>query len=400
MNVLATLLTKAIIRIIYIFFCLFFPVKKDKVSFASYRTNTLQGNLLYLFKEIETQYPNYHFKILFKKLDSTTTGKISYLFHMFKSTYHLATSKYFFIDDYYFPIYLIKPRKSTAIIQLWHAAGAFKKFGYSTVGKSYGPSEKYLKHVKIHSNYSKVMVSSTEVIPHFAEAFNMSPNNILPLGLPRTDFLLQENKREEVKNRLYSKYPTLKGKKIILYAPTFRGKGHNPGKFQGYLDFGELKSVLGNQYAIVVKLHPYMRKQLTLENTDKEFVFQLKGFNTEEFLIIADLLITDYSSIIFDYSLLGRPMAFYANDLEEYKKERDFYYEYESLVPGPIFKNTTDLAKWIVEAKYDLNEVKKFSNRFFNELDGNACKRIVDAVFQAEVDHSVSYKLVEKHEMH
>lgn len=388
LNLLQTLFSKLMVRIIYDVCCLFFPVRKKKVTFASYRSRNLNGNLLYLYNEVNKQYPNYIKVCLLKKYNATKLGKISYLFHMFISSYHLATSSYFFIDDYYFPVYVIKPRKKTTIIQVWHGAGAFKKFGYSTIGKSFGPSIDYLKYVKIHSNYSVVIVSSSEVIPYFSEAFNISPKRIFPLGLPRTDFLLQEKKHVDIKKRLYELHPNLLGKKIILYAPTFRGKSHYQSNFQNYLDFFELKLSLGEKYALIVKLHPYIKTKLKIDEHLRDFVYQIDHqFDTEEILVISDILITDYSSIIFDYSLLGRPIAFYANDLEEYRSERGFYYDYETFIPGPIFNNTRNLAFWIKNGEFNINKIKKFSKRFFNFLDGEASKRIIDAIFQHELDY-------------
>src|SRR5699024_11258678 len=145
---------------------------------------------------------------------------------MLLATYHLSTASYFVVDDYYFPVYVITPRPKTEIVQVWHGAGAFKKFGHSTVGKTFGSSEQYLKHVKVHSNYSKVIVSTKKVIPFFAEAFQMASENILPLGLPRTDFLFDSEKHYATKKSLYEKFPQLKGRKLVLFAPTYRGSGH------------------------------------------------------------------------------------------------------------------------------------------------------------------------------
>src|SRR5699024_12565911 len=101
---------------------------------------------------------------------------------------------YVIIDDYYLPVYLINPRKEVKIIQIWHAAGALKKFGYSTNGTAFGPNKNYLKIVPIHSNYTHAYVSAEYAKLYFAEAFNMSENKIHALGIPRAElFLLNKN---------------------------------------------------------------------------------------------------------------------------------------------------------------------------------------------------------------
>src|SRR5699024_4925024 len=126
-------------------------------------------------------------------------------------------------------------------------------------------------------------------------------------------------------------------------------------------------------YAVILKLHPYVESNLEIDNNLQGFVYKLDTeFETEEIIVISDLLVTDYSSIIFDYSLMEQPIAFYTNDLEEYINERDFYYDYKSFVPGPIFDNTEKLAHWIKSENFDIEQIRKFNHRFFDYLDGNS----------------------------
>lgn len=381
-NFIGTMLTKICIQAVYYISVLLFPVKENKITFASYRSEQLRGNLLFVYKELRKSPERYRYTFLFKKYDHSFIGKADYGFHLLKASYHLATSRYFLIDDYYFPIYVIKPRKQTEIVQLWHAAGSFKKFGYSTIGKTFGSSREYLKHVKIHSNYSKAIVSSNEVIPHYAEAFNMSEDRILPLGIPRTDYFFQTAKHREVRKRFYKKYPELEGKKCILYAPTFRGKSHQKGDFQCPIDIQLLKKEIGEEFALLIHLHPYISKGMRMDKQDQDFAYLIKrSFSIEELMILSDLLITDYSSVIFDYSLLNRPMVFFADDLEEYLDERDFYHDYKAFTPGPIFQDTFSMAQWLKKGEYNLNEIELFRNRFFENADGKSSERVVQHLF-------------------
>ncbi|MGV3467396.1 MAG: CDP-glycerol glycerophosphotransferase family protein, partial [Heyndrickxia sp.] len=170
-RLMPTIFVKYLMKCIYFIICLFFKVNEHKVTFASYRSDKLKDNLSFVFEEMKVQYPDYQYHFVFKKFHSSIKGKIDYFLHLSRAVFEMATSRYFIIDDYYFPVYVVKPRKGTEVIQLWHASGALKKFGLSTVGKPFGPSETYLKHVKIHSNYAKVYVSSSEVIPYYSEAF-------------------------------------------------------------------------------------------------------------------------------------------------------------------------------------------------------------------------------------
>jgi len=357
--------------------CLFLRVNPKKVTFASYRSNTIEGNLHYLYLKFKELHPDYHFHFLFKKFDGSNMGKVKYVFHMLKACVNLANSAFFIIDDFYFPVYVIKPRERTKIVQLWHASGALKKFGHSTVGKPFGPSPFYLKRVPIHANYSMVFVSCREVIPYYAEAFNMPKDRIIPLGIPRTDALLSETFRQRTKRKFVDHFPESRNKKILLYAPTYRGNSHYQDTFKIPLDIDLMERHLGDRYILLVHLHPYMRQEVTV-NRDSAFCIHIhEEFDIQELLVIADLLITDYSTVMFDYSLLERPMAFIATDLEEYIHERDFYYDFKSLIPGPLFKETQDLIDWVNREDFDLVKIKKFKHRFFDDIDGRAAERIV-----------------------
>lgn len=379
LKIIPTLVLKYVLRIVYQFFSLLFPVKSQKITFASYRSDEIHGNLLYVYNEITKQESGYTLALLFRKFPDKKSGKLKHLFHMALAMYHLATSKYFIIDDYYFPVYVIRPREGTEIIQLWHAAGALKKIGYSLIGKTSGPTSDYVKYIKIHSNYSKVIVSAEEVISFYAEAFNMSPANIYPLGLPRTDYFFDFKKHEEVKERFYTEFAELAGRKLILYAPTFRGQKNQETSF--FFNFDVMQQTLGNEYAILVHLHPYINSKLIIHPKNSGFIYQAeRNYTIEELLILADILITDYSSIIFDFSVLQRPLAFFAKDLDTYKKERGFYYEFEEIVPGPIFDDSEELAQWIKNGEFNLEAVAKFKERFLPNTDGKVSYRVVEEI--------------------
>ncbi|MCJ8007969.1 CDP-glycerol glycerophosphotransferase family protein [Lederbergia wuyishanensis] len=388
-KLIPTLLVKGVINLAYNICRFLFPINEKKVTFASYRSTGLEGNLLFLYKAMKSEYKGYHYKFLIKKFNGSTLGKANYFIHMLKASYALATSRYFIIDDYYFPIYVVKPRNGTEVIQLWHAAGAFKKFGLSTMNKSFGPKSEYLNHVKIHSNYSRVYVSSSSVKSYYAEAFGMPKESIYPLGLPRTDFFFNHLEKEKAFNKFHQEFPELKNKKVILYAPTFRGSSHRQTEFNCPIDLTLLRKIIGDNFVLLINLHPYMKKNSKYDEKEKQFAYYIDNeLNIEELLAISDILITDYSSVIFDYSLLLKPIAFFATDLDEYIKERDFYFDYKSFIPGPLFTDTESLSNWIIQSNYDLGSIENFRNLFFDYVDGNASKRIAEHLL-AENDHKV-----------
>jgi len=205
------------------------------------------------------------------------------------------------------------------------------------------------------------------------------------LGLPRMDYFFEMDEHQMLKKRFFAEYPELKHKKLILYAPTFRGKAQQTSTFDFSVDFHMLKKSLGDHYAVLVHLHPYMNGKIDQHGEFFRFVYQLGDhYSIEEILILSDLLITDYSSIIFDYSILSRPIAFYAKDLNSYRLERDFYYQYEEFVPGPIFDDSEELALWIIKEEFDFQKIVEFRKRFLPDCDGKVSKRVVQQIISKE----------------
>ncbi len=191
MKTVERLVLKYIVCIVYVI-CSLVPVKK-RVVFATYRTTKLSDKFKFIYNEMKSQPLDYQYVFLLQKMEPGLLGKIKYLLHLLKATYYLTTSAFFIIDDFYFPVYVIKPRKGTEVIQVWHACGAFKKFGYSILDKEDGGNNDYIKYVPIDKNYAHVLVSSQEVSKHYAEAFNMSEENIRPIGIPEWTYSLMKN---------------------------------------------------------------------------------------------------------------------------------------------------------------------------------------------------------------
>ncbi|MBX6353219.1 MAG: CDP-glycerol glycerophosphotransferase family protein [Thermoflavifilum sp.] len=345
------------------------PVHRKKVVLASNKSSNLEGNLAVIADAVRRDRPDWKICTLLKR-DRNLWQKCVQFFH-------LGTASVVVVDDYYPPLYGLRGRRDGEVVQVWHAAGAFKKFGISAVGS--GDANSLDFELKAHRSYTKVIVSSREVVPHYAEAFNMDPKDVLPLGVPQTDILWNREFAVTVHERYGSQFPMLLGKKRILYAPTFRGRPAQRRRFKLDIDLQYMKAVLGRDYVVLLKLHPAVRQVTGMPKGLDDFVLNLSDCaDIHELMVLSDILVTDYSSVIFDYSVLGRPMLFYAYDLDSYLAERGFYYEYESFVPGPISRTTEELVEHIVEQRWDLSKVNAFATRFFDDRDGLAAKRFID----------------------
>ena len=140
-----------------------------------------------------------------------------------------------------------------------------------------------------------------------------------------------------------------------------------------------MRQALGNEYIMIMKLHPFIKDSITITEENSDFIIDLSNEREiNDLLFISDIMITDYSSVCFEYSLLNKPMIFFTYDLEEYIESRDFYYPFETFVPGPIVRSTDEIIDIITNNNFDLKRVEEFKNKFFSNLDGKSTKRVVD----------------------
>ncbi|UKS56281.1 CDP-glycerol glycerophosphotransferase family protein [Exiguobacterium acetylicum] len=368
------------------------PIQPKKVVFATYRSDRLVDNFRAVYDELERRNLGYQYVFLLKRFPQSLVGQIQYVFHMMRATYELATARYFIIDDYYYPVYVSPLRKGTEVIQLWHACGAFKKFGYSVLDKSYSPDDDYLKMVQIHRNYNKVYVSGEACVAPYAEAFGMAPDRIYPLGVPRTDQLLNVARQARAREKLYARYPDWRSKRIILLAPTFRGNGQTTAHYDQELDFEKFRRELGPDTVLLLRMHPFVLNPPVVPDAYADQIINMTDYpDINDLMQIADILITDYSSVIFEFALLQKPMIFLVNDLQSYKAERDFYFPYETFVPGPIVSTFEDVIAWIKRGQFDTHKIETFANQFFTYQDGEATKRIVDHMLYDTIPEAPVY---------
>ncbi len=295
-----------------------------------------------------------------------------------------ARCRCLYLTDFYFPAYACQPREGQSVVQLWHACGAFKKWGYSTRGKAWGATEDDLNRYSVHNTYTHVCVSSEKVRFAYADAFGCDEKIVRALGTPRTDVYFDPDFVSSGRDKLTERFPGIGNRKIILYAPTFRGTTLRESYMKNCLDFELLANVLGDEYALVLKLHPLTAKKFALSAEDNvrfgDFVFDAsEGLPIETALCAADVVITDYSSLIFEYALLERPMLFFAYDLAEYNDQRSFYFDYESFVPGSIVTDSNAIVSEIKALKtdFDIERVRRFRKDFMSACDGSSTERIV-----------------------
>lgn len=342
---------------------------EKKVLFLSDSREKLSGNFEYIYNELKN-YP-YQLNCFFKK-----NLKEKKSFKEKKQLCKLiAESKYILVDDFYPIIYPLKLRKNTKLIQVWHAMGAFKTVGYSRMGKPGGPTSKSLTH----KNYTAAITSSEAIRKNYAEAFDMDIEKVHAVGIPRTDIFFNQEYINNTKEKIYNKYPMLKNKKVILFAPTFRGNGQNSAYYDfSVINFNKIKVSLKDEYVFIIKLHPFIKNITEVPEDDEFFINLTSEREINDLLFITDILITDYSSVIFENSLLNNKVIFFVPDLKEYIESRDFYYPFLKYTYGDVVDNTDKLINSIINPSTDSKKSKEFKELFCSACDGNATKRFVE----------------------
>ncbi len=297
----------------------------------------------------------------------------------------MARANVIIVDDFYPMIYQIRLRPGTQLLQIWHASGAFKTMGFSRTGKPGGP----ITGSKTHKNYTAAIVSSPAVRENYAEAFGIDVSKVHATGVPRTDVFFDSAEVAGATKELRSKLSIPKDKKLALFAPTFRGNGQVTAYYPNeWLDWKQLAEQLGDEYVIGYKPHPFVAS-VPAEIADSTVFRDLSSLrDTNRLLMATDLLITDYSSIIFDYALLDRPTVFFCPDLEEYIGSRDFYYPYEHYTFGPVARTTEELINGVREARGDTQELHEFVEFFCGSCDGQSTARVIDTLIAPFADVS------------
>ncbi|MCD8019206.1 MAG: CDP-glycerol glycerophosphotransferase family protein [Clostridiales bacterium] len=313
------------------------------------------------------------------------------------------------LEDFYPQLHRLNLRRETKVVQLWHACGAFKTFGLTRMGKQGGAPQSSMNH----RNYDFVSVSSEAMCGIYAEAFAVPTRKVKALGVPRTDGLFDWEAKKKKREYLYAAYPALRDQKIVLFAPTFRGDGNKDSYYpEDTFDVNAFMEKMPEDVTLIVKHHPFVHQTFSVAPQWEERVLDLTGKDhINDLLLITDLLITDYSSSIFEAALLGTPMLFYAFDLKEYMESRDFYFAYEEMVPGPIeytFAGMTRKAAKMVSGRWSpendtdpvsrgtrgkvpfqlsvSTRMEQFGDAFLSSLDGHSTERITGYIKQNFLD--------------
>ena len=292
-----------------------------------------------------------------------------------KGAYDLATASMVFLNDNFMPLADLHVRKDAVWTQLWHAEGAFKRFGLDIADL---PQDVRERVIRGNAKLRFVACSSEAVVPIYASAFGVPPEKVLPLGSPRADRYIEKNSRTDsraLREKLFGKTD----QKIVLYAPTFRDDPAENRALLRHFDFDRFRNELGDTHKLVLRLHPQFHDVPVPDGVTDMTAYPDAG----DLIAASDLLITDYSSLCLDFALVGKPSVFYAFDLASYAAGRSFYRDYTENVPGAVAQTFDELIAAVRTADADADAMRRFCAFHFGSPDGKAASRIADAVIRA-----------------
>ena len=358
------------------------PLKGERVLFLSDVRGSMDGNFRFIYEKLPE---GYDVRTSFKADRSVKRSLKEYM----RQCIYLATSKYIFLEDYAECTAFMHVRKSQELIQLWHGSGAFKKFGHSRAGE--GSPERIHPGYK---RYTKIFVSSGFIRLCYSEAFNVPPERVIAAGVPRTDVFFDEKYKEEKIKAFYERCPEACKKKVIVFAPTYRGAKVGDASY-GFekLDLDMLYKALHEEYVFIIKWHPALYNNISTGKVKGFDLERYKGFaydlsdvrEVNDLLFAADILITDYSSVIFDYALLKKPIIYFAYDLEEYENTRGLYFPFPDYVYGDVARNTSELITAVRNGHFDKEKHRVFTEKFISANDGRAAEKVLKNVLEAGI---------------
>lgn len=305
---------------------------------------------------------------LIKKVFSNLKSTLSYYFSLYDQMVSIASSKVIIVDGYNLPVSLLKHKKGTKVIQMWHALGAIKKFGYQSIGKVDGINPTVARILKMHANYDYVISGSEGMNKYFAEAFNVPIEKVLAIGTPSIEFL--KKKDNKITKKIKEKYPALKNKINVLYSPTFRNeKNYNYEELINNTDFTKVNLIITNHFKVEERA------------TDPRVInINSNEFQTFDILKIVDYVITDYSALMIDAAVINKKILLYVYDYDEYKKNNGVNLDLLNDFPTIAYQDAKKLMNVINKNKYDIKAYHEFQKKYTPHIKTTSTEANMDLI--------------------
>lgn len=362
---------KAIYRAIYA------PMKlrplQNKVVMISRQSDELRPDFTQIGEELARLDGSVKIEYLCRKIGDTFGRRLSYGLHLLHCAWAISTARVCVVDGYSITVSVLRHRPQLYVLQVWHALGAIKKFGQQTLDLPGGRDPEIARRMNMHENYDAVLSAGRRTAKIYAEAFGVPEEKVLTIGVPRVDAILRMNPAR-CRRRFFAAYPGLRGKKNVLYVPTFR-EGCTP-------DLGPiLEAARAAGVNLIVRLHPIDRERVAKHPEALAFL-ECRQFGTFTLMAAADAVITDYSAIAIEASLLPKPVYFYVYDVEAYSARHGLNYDPLEEMPACASRDFAELLRRILEEPYDFEALRRFSLDFVETRDTASAARIASLIME------------------
>lgn len=350
---------------------------KGHVLFLTETNDHISGNLKLIYEGLKKEAYATDYRIsVYARNDVKLGLGIKRLFAL---THLIADQDMILVDDYAPVFSYIDPPKGCRLVQLWHANVGFKSVGYSRFGRDGSPHPEW----SCHRKYTDVFVPHKDMIDTYREVFGVEKEAFRVLGCPKLDGFAEEELSGSVAKGLREKFPVLKGKRVILFAPTYRGTGEQDA-FYDYsaLNLKRLYETIGGHSVLVFKMHPFISKHISIPKEFKNRMVDMSDYpDITELYHVTDLLITDYSSDYFEYALLRKPVIFYTYDRDVYQLTRGVHRDVKEHAPGKVCDTFDELIETLKNQDYELNKTRQFADEYSSMLDVDSIQLMLKDLF-------------------
>ena len=294
---------------------------------------------------------------------------------MFRQISYIRKADIVVLDSYCIPVSMFHFKNKPIVIQMWHAVGLMKKSGYSITNMEEGGRGALVaKVMKMHKGYDYVFASSKACVPSIAEMFGYPEGKVVHQVLPRIDLLFDDGRIERTRRVIFEKYPQLaNGKKNILYAPTWRARNEEFVKNVRALE----REVDFENYNLIIKFHPISLHDKQVDSMVFVDAVRINEYNAADLALVSDVCVTDYSSVLYEFLLMGKPTYSYAFDIDGYDKNRGFYVDYVNEIPGGSKRTASELVAAIRDHRFDYEGGMSFASKYVDVPEQGCVESIV-----------------------
>ncbi len=365
-----------LIRMYYFVVSRITPKNGKRVLFMTETKPFLWGNLLYIHNRMIERGLDKDFKITVSCRSSVGShkGVMSWV----KAVTKIAQNDIIFVDDYAPVFGFFKLNPKTKLVQVWHAGEGFKSVGYSRFGKNGSP----FPSESPHKAYTHALVGSQRLIHVYEEVFGIPADRFLTYGMPRLDGFLEPETIAKTRAKVYAEYPMLEGKKVILFAPTFRGTVQEDAVYDyDQLDFDRIYDFCGDEYIFAVKMHPFIKEPAPIRESQKDRIIDLTKYqNINDLYYVTEIMITDYSSAFYEFALMKKPVLFFTYDRENYELVRGVHRKVKENAPGRVCDSFEELMDALETGNYEFEKTAQFIEENFGDYDGCASDKVIDHI--------------------